>query len=145
MSNLSRIQTNNASLDACIEKANALPDAGSGGRVETCTVVFNIVGGSADTYLSPLPILTHVNGEYKPLFINTKNVNVTIQNCVCKQTFYASVYAGRLQYVANATIDGNATLIDPDYDTLWADSGRGVFLNANNGETVTFTAYLGKE
>lgn len=39
MSNKSRLQTNNTNLQALIDKANALPDAGgSGGSVETCTV-----------------------------------------------------------------------------------------------------------
>ena len=43
MSNLSRIQANNDNLDVCIAKANALPDAGSGGgSVETCTVNFSV-------------------------------------------------------------------------------------------------------
>jgi hypothetical protein len=40
MSNKSRLQTNNTNLQALIDKANALPDAGSGsgGEVETCTI-----------------------------------------------------------------------------------------------------------
>ena len=41
MSNKLRLQTNNTNLQALIDKANALPDAGgSGGSVETCTVTF---------------------------------------------------------------------------------------------------------
>ena len=40
MSNKTRLQTNNTSLQSLIEKANVLPDAGSsgGGNVETCRV-----------------------------------------------------------------------------------------------------------
>ena len=40
MSNKSRLQTNNTNLQALIDKANALPDAGGSGgaSVETCTV-----------------------------------------------------------------------------------------------------------
>lgn len=37
MSNKTRLQTNNTNLQALIDKANALPDAGSA-SVETCTV-----------------------------------------------------------------------------------------------------------
>ena len=37
MSNKSRLQTNNTNLQALIDKANALPDAG-GGSVESCTI-----------------------------------------------------------------------------------------------------------
>lgn len=41
MSNKTRLQTNNTNLQLLIDKANALPDAGSGGgaSVETCTLV----------------------------------------------------------------------------------------------------------
>lgn len=64
MSNLTRIQNNNASLDACIEKANALPDAGSGGSVETCTVTISFTG-SAEGY-----------GEFGgPIFLYSKVVS----------------------------------------------------------------------
>ena len=39
MSNKTRLQANNTNLQALIDKANALPEAGSGGgSVETCTV-----------------------------------------------------------------------------------------------------------
>ena len=43
MSNKTRLQTNNTNLQALIDKANALPDAGSGGgaSVETCTVTIS--------------------------------------------------------------------------------------------------------
>ena len=50
MSNKSRLQTNNTNLQALINKANALPEAGgggSGGSVNTCTV----------TVLYPEPIV----------------------------------------------------------------------------------------
>jgi hypothetical protein len=42
MSNKIRLQTNNTNLQALIDKANTLPDAGGsgGGSVETCTVKF---------------------------------------------------------------------------------------------------------
>ena len=43
MSNKTRLQTNNTNLQALIDKANALPEAGSGGSasVETCTVTID--------------------------------------------------------------------------------------------------------
>ena len=45
MSNKSRLQTNNTNLQALINKANALPDAGGGsggGSVEMCTVTIKV-------------------------------------------------------------------------------------------------------
>lgn len=53
MSNKSRLQTNNTNLQALIDKANALPDAGSGGSggasLETCTVTITIYDSMAYT------------------------------------------------------------------------------------------------
>jgi hypothetical protein len=40
MSNKTRLQTNNTNLQALIDKANALPDAG-GSSIETCEVVLH--------------------------------------------------------------------------------------------------------
>lgn len=52
MSYLSRLQNNNSNLQACINKANALPDAGGsseGANIENCTVTIsgNFIGVSA--------------------------------------------------------------------------------------------------
>ena len=51
MSNKTRLQTNNTNLQSLIDKANALPEAGSGGgsaSVDTCrvTIISNGVGGA---------------------------------------------------------------------------------------------------
>ena len=61
MSNKTRLQTNNTNLQALINKANALPDAGGsggGGSVETCTLIVTspacptskTLGMAVDTY-----------------------------------------------------------------------------------------------
>jgi hypothetical protein len=49
MSNKTRLQTNNINLQALIDKANALPDAGGEGSVETCTVTIE----TSDGLISP--------------------------------------------------------------------------------------------
>lgn len=52
MSNKSRLQTNNINLQALIDKANALPDAGGsgGGDPEYFTVTINDMAASAGFY-----------------------------------------------------------------------------------------------
>lgn len=58
MSNKSRLQTNNTNLQALIDKANALPDAGSGGS-ETCELT--ITTSAMDV---PLPItIYYINSQ----------------------------------------------------------------------------------
>ena len=60
MSNKSRLQTNNTNLQALIDKANALPDAGGsgGGSVETCTITV-MLDSPAPTF--PQIIYTNTN------------------------------------------------------------------------------------
>lgn len=43
MSNLTRLQAVSSSLDTAINKANSLPDAGGGGSLETCEVLFDCI------------------------------------------------------------------------------------------------------
>lgn len=59
MSNKTRLQTNNMNLQALIDKANALPDAGSGGggNIETCTVTL-----TADVGIIKYGVTKYVDG-----------------------------------------------------------------------------------
>lgn len=56
MSNKTRLQTNNTNLQALIDKANALPDAGSSGggeiNVDTCTLKFIGAGPCNIVYMT---------------------------------------------------------------------------------------------
>lgn len=75
MSNKTRLQTNNTNLQALIDKANALPEAGSGGgSVETCTVTVTFTGGNpdniwisgvqfADDNIQPFTFIHYVNDD----------------------------------------------------------------------------------
>ena len=79
MSNKTRLQTNNTNLQELINKANALPDAGSGGggSVETCTVTL-----SSDAPSSGTESVYYTNGSnevqtvFFPLFGDSINITV---------------------------------------------------------------------
>lgn len=80
-----RLQTNNTNLQACINKANALPDAGSSGgsgSAETCTVNFiNQAGLYAVEYY-----YTALDESGKILAVcesNTSSGNMTFTNVLC--------------------------------------------------------------
>lgn len=65
MSNKSRLQTNNTNLQALIDKANNLPEAGSGGgSVETCTVTLNVADSVGVNRSYRIVCMTYENGEY---------------------------------------------------------------------------------
>ena len=91
MSNKTRLQTNNTNLQALIDKANALPEAGSGGGgVETCTVTLTVTTGiaryGATKYVDG--ILTCENS------ISMGAVNLTLNNVV-KGSCLTVTYYGR--------------------------------------------------
>lgn len=77
MSNLTRLQAVSSSLDTAINKAENLPDAGSGGSVETCTVsvtdnVYNI---------SCIAYTTIENGQMISKYATPNRASITIE-CV---------------------------------------------------------------
>jgi hypothetical protein len=85
MSNKSRLQTNNTNLQALINKANALPDAGGGsggGSVETCnlsltpgttaTIVYNTIDDSGNI------VAQCVTGGYFPDLVAVCDTSVVI-------------------------------------------------------------------
>lgn len=82
MSNKSRLQTNNTNLQALINKANALPDAGSGGsgaNIETCTVTITTALGYIHSVLATQYQNEQITGyQEKDLLTNT----LTILNVV---------------------------------------------------------------
>lgn len=96
MSNLTRLQTVSSSLDTAINKANALPDAGSGGgaSLDTCTIVINnsyptyvtISGVSATIYEEDI-IKTYVITSASQI-----SYPITIDNVICNSpiTFHTS-------------------------------------------------------
>jgi hypothetical protein len=89
MSNKSRLQTNNTNLQALINKANTLPDAGSGGSgggsVETCTVIFNYVTSSMMELQAIAYIGLGTSGpELKSIQPSaTENYTITLENVLC--------------------------------------------------------------
>lgn len=60
MSNKTRLQTNNTNLQVLIDKANALPEAGSGGGGNVETYAIKVISGYIDTDVH----YTAENGAY---------------------------------------------------------------------------------
>lgn len=116
MSNKTRLQTNNINLQALIDKANALPDAGSGGgSVETCTVTITdmtdshrvfatttIVDNNVETVYTNVGHYLYEDGGMVPPF--------TISNVKCGApiVLFVDDADGSTPYVE---VDGGATLI----------------------------------
>lgn len=122
MSNLSRIQNNNASLDACIEKANALPDAGSGGAsVETCTVTLSLstsLSGNTAMLLSYgcMQLIDGVISCITGIVTSTKSVVIenVIQGSLCAITLVNTSIKN--YYISSFNIDN---MLDLDYDDTY--------------------------
>ncbi len=81
MSNKQTLQSHNTQLQGLIDKANALPDAGSGGSgggasVETCTVTiqFTSSGDPANVTISGVQ---YIDGHISPLAIDDYDSNRT--------------------------------------------------------------------
>lgn len=133
MSNKTRLQTNNTNLQALINKANALPDAGSGGgSAETCTVTIENI--SYDCYIDFATALIVENGTYKSythIYDIIDPHTITIENVVCGSEikllsrFHAG--AGIEPYIE---INGTASFDSWD----WLDNIEGKMM------TLAFTA-----
>jgi hypothetical protein len=90
MSNKTQLQTNNTALDALITRVNAakevaasLPEAGSGGDVETCTVTLNYQRLS----LGAVVYTTPDGAGYMNSFNNSTTGSLTIENIVKNSAF----------------------------------------------------------
>ena len=114
MSNKTRLQTNNTNLQALIDKANALPDAGSsgGGSVETCTV--NILSTTESTIIGTV---VNNNGELETSIVTATGFNYfhsgTMEDILCGSTF---VIIPNSSY--SITISSGSATIVQEYDNL---------------------------
>jgi hypothetical protein len=106
MSNKTRLQTNNTNLQALIDKANSLPDAGSsgGGSVETCTV----------TLIGEAPIIGAEKFWYTDETLNIRYVslpdfNETTTLTVVKNSIVFIYSSGSTRVVGNITELNNGT------------------------------------
>ena len=121
MSNKTRLQTNNTNLQALINKANSLPDAGSGGSggsVETCTVTIMPCGGSTIYYVYNGQCISEATSGTIELTV-TKNTilainqgwsSMSVQSGSCEKLFYSMACAAY-------AIHGDCTLIGEDGPT----------------------------
>lgn len=90
---MSQLTQNTTDLDALIAKANALPDAGSGGgsgggAVETCTVEITADNGKILNYMA----ITYTDGNYETVYEMTSGVDTNapfvLSNVVCGTSVY---------------------------------------------------------
>lgn len=137
MSNYNSIlQTNNSSLEEIITQLNKLPDTGSGGSVDTCTVNITMSSGIASESYGAW---VYENGAYSiKYFIPERYPQVvypvTITNVVCSSMLYINFNANEV----SANIDGNCQWINRTTTSL----GHMYFqLSANAGETITIDLY----
>ena len=100
MSNKTRLQTNNTNLQALIDKANALPDAGSGsgGNVNTCTVKIinqittlgHYIHGLGYTYMDTTGQITTAYTDYG--YAANQSTEVVLENVICGSYIRLSNY-----------------------------------------------------
>ena len=156
MSNKSRLEANNASLQAIMNKVNALPDVGSGGSgvgsVETCTIKIIVHGYlNALSYVNCGSLLTYINGEYIPQYIqfdceyNNSRSEFTIEHVVCPQEIGFYIHPSGTYYIYDISMDGDISFVDPEFDSEWSTAGRGLYLHAKQGDVVILEAYIDEE
>ena len=148
---MSQLETNTATIQNLIEKANSLPDAGSGGTgntggYETCTVTFNqMEPGSNDQVLMHISATIVENGILSvynydvPYSIETNEhvvESLTINNVLCASTMDAifHFYHGLDLYIeTDGTLKRTNSFSFDEYIT-------GDYDGAYNERRVTFQA-----
>jgi len=119
MSNKTRLQTNNTNLQALIDKANALPDAGGGsgggGDLETCTLTLSSMGvPTGDEIVYYIDDTLTLQQSSFPAFRQSKSVIVMKNSIIFVE--YASEISGSIASIGTGTshqgffISGDATL-----------------------------------
>lgn len=146
MSNKTQLQTNNTVLDALITRVSAakdvaasLPEAGSdgsGGSVETCTVVINhpFIAGNTNECINSYFATTYIDGQYSADYAlnGVYTSQVTISNVICGTVLY--IYSMIDSCVWGFSTDKAEVL----------ENGGGRFIikaTASAGETATITIY----
>ena len=107
MSNKTRLQTNNANLQSLINKANALPDAGSGGgSIETCTVTITEFSNNIHAYC----YTAFENNVLTPKG-DTSSITspLTLNNVVCG----SAIFVSNGYYMNGVTVGGGVEIVDP--------------------------------
>lgn len=131
---MSQLTQNTTDLDALIAKANALPDAGSGGgTLETCTVRPYLINGSYMGYTGDYAAivfrdgkLSYVTGTWNATDITADN---PITDVVCNSIFFLNVQSRTVQVHGGA-----ALLFKNSYSSCYSmpnDSGADVQLFAS--------------
>lgn len=84
MTNSERINSHNALIDEAIAKANALPDAGSGGGGTTGTYTLTLNNDENGSYYGHLLVTVMENGKptHKCLWFEDEGI-LTVENVVC--------------------------------------------------------------
>lgn len=133
MSNKSRLQANNINLQSLIDKANELPDAGSGESIETCTIEINHYGQTEPLYSPSIISYTTLDdsGNISASIMGSSGDSlhekspIVLSNVVCGSAL--SIYiSGAVSYSIS-----NIELIDV-YNSLFV-------FKVNTDATITFT------
>ena len=132
MSNLSRLEAVSSSLDAAINKANALPDAGSGGgsSLETCTVTI-LVDPLRYRFDRIGYITVDDNGNILVNTIAQSTKSITIENVVCGSMLVGMKYPDLFLTTTGAELLYNNTLYGCIF-SITASAGGSAYITFSN-------------
>lgn len=113
MSNKTRLQTNNTNLQALIDKANALPEAGGGsggGSLDTCTL--RVLNSDGRFRVSTVAYESLQDGKRKMKLMHNSPAGVyaidyTVTDALCDGIVVANGWGDLDQYweITNATVE----------------------------------------
>lgn len=137
MSNKTRLQDNNTALQSLIDKANSLPDAGSGGgsssgnSADVCSL---FVDFSANVNSAGISYVSFENGEFDGglIQLTSNNSTITINNVVVGSVIRVSYRGYNLP---------GFTLVGMELKDYISTMDRAYKITANANETASITVY----
>lgn len=125
---MSQLSKNTTDLDALIDKANALPDAGTGGAVETCTVTISAEDNSSPR-LQFVSYATYEDGKITPKYAPQKALLDTPYTITVVKGMPVGIYM-------NGAFVTPLKSVPSDWEVSILDGTHGTFIPYSDGEIV---------